>query len=126
MKYLCLLYYDTAVFAALAPEAAARIGPMCEPYDLDLKTTGRVAVTGSLAMPDAWTTIVPTVEGPRARPGPHGPQPAQAGAFLIVDAETTEQAVEIASRHACANVGEELGFAVEVRPCETYVVTPVD
>jgi hypothetical protein len=31
-----------------------------------------------------------------------------------------EEAKQVASKHPAANFGEELGFAVEVRPCETY------
>ena len=42
------------------------------------------------------------------------------GAFFLVDASSTEEAQVIASKHAAANYGEHIGFAVEVRPCELF------
>jgi hypothetical protein len=75
MKFLCLCYYDTAAFARMSPEDAAKIEPACKPHDARLKATGKVPVIGSLAFPEKWSSFVPR---------------------------------------------EELGFAVEVRPCELY------
>lgn len=46
--------------------------------------------------------------------------PHQAGAFFIINAATEEEALRVASKHAAANYGENLGFAVEVRACDSY------
>lgn len=121
MKYLCLLYYDTEAFARMSEEEAAALGPACAPHDAALDATGRVRVTGSLAMPETWTHFVPRDGKPELRPGPYLAIPHQVGAFLIVEAESDEEARRVASKHAAANVGEALGFAVEVRRCDTYV-----
>jgi hypothetical protein len=120
MKYLCLCYYDTAVFASLSPSELEAIGPSCRPHDAALKATGKMIVQGSLAMPEAWTTIVPRGGRPDVRPGQYTTDSAQAGAFFIVDAATSEEAIAVAAKHAAANVGDQLGFAIEVRPCEMY------
>jgi hypothetical protein len=120
MKFLCLCYYDTAAFARMTPEEAAKIEPACKPHDARLKATGKVTLIGSLSFPDKWSTFVPKNGKPEHRSGPHTDDSRQAGAFFIVEAKDMEEARQVASRHPAANFGEELGFAVELRPCEIY------
>jgi hypothetical protein len=58
-------------------------------------------------------------------PGPYSPDNQRAGAFFIVEAKDADEARAVAEKHPAANLGEALGFAVEVRPCalfETYEV----
>ena len=117
MKFLCLCYYDTDAFAKLTAEEAAKIAPACKPHDEKLMATGKVAIVGSLAFPDQWAFFVP---GRGEQAGPYAKTSKQAGAFLIVEAKDMEEAKKVASLHPAANFGEHLGFAVEVRPCETY------
>ena len=120
MKYLVLCYYDVEAFERLTAADGARIGEACKPHDAALSATGKVLATGSLTLPAQWTTIVPEGGGPAARPGPYLEGRHQAGAFLIVEADSDAEARRIASLHAAANVGADLGFAVEVRGCEMY------
>ncbi|HVK56729.1 MAG TPA: YciI family protein [Burkholderiales bacterium] len=120
MKYLCLCYYDTDAFADLDPIEAQAIGPACRPHDAALKATGKLIVQGSLCLPDAWMHFVPNNGKPTLTHGPYRKGGSQAGAFFIIEAETIEEAQQVASKHAAANYGEHLGFAVEVRACEMY------
>jgi hypothetical protein len=120
MKFLCLCYYDTAAFARLSAEEAAKIEPACKPHDARLKATGKVKVVGSLAWPEQWSSFVPKNGKPEHRAGAYTDGTRQAGAFFIVEAKDIEEAKAVASKHPAANFGEELGFAVEVRPCELY------
>ena len=120
MKFLCLCYYDTDAFAKLDPAELAKIPAACKPHDERLKATGRVAVIGSLAFPEKWSTFVPKNGRPVHSAGPYTAATKQAGAFFIVEARDMEEAKEVAAKHPAANFGENLGFAVEVRPCELY------
>ena len=120
MKFLCLCYYDTAAFARISAEEAAKIGPACKPHDARLKATGKVAAIGSLSDPEKWSTFVPKDGKPVHSGGPYSESTRQAGAFFIVEAKDMEEARQVASKHPAANFGEQLGFAVEVRPCERY------
>jgi hypothetical protein len=120
MKYLCLCYYDADAFAKLSPEEVANIAPACKPHDANLKATGKVEVIGSLAMPDQWTTFVPRNGKPQAASGAYLKDPNMAGAFFIIEAKDAEEARQVAAKHPAANFGENLGFAVEVRPCASY------
>ena len=120
MKYLCLCYYDIDTAANLAPEEAAKIGPACQPHDEILKATGKLLVHASLAAPETWSYFVPKNGKPQHVQGRYLATPHQAGAFFIIDAATEEEALRVASKHAAANYGENLGFAVEVRACDSY------
>jgi hypothetical protein len=120
MKYLCLCYYDTAKLAALSPEQLAEIGPNCKPHDEVLKATGKVVVHASLVSPEQWKTIRPVNGAPIVSPGPLSEATQTAGAFFIVDANSVDEAVEVASKHAAANYGDHVGMAVEVRECASY------
>ena len=120
MKYLCLCYYDTDAFSKLSPSDAQAIGPACKPHDAALKATGKLIVQGSLSLPESWSHIIPKNGKPVLSRGPYTKSSRQSGAFFIVEAQTPEEAQQVASKHAAANFGEHLGFAVEVRACEMY------
>lgn len=64
--------------------------------------------------------LVPDRGTPRLRADPWLDARDQAGAFFLIEAESDEEARQVASKHAAANYGEELGFAVEVRACESF------
>ena len=120
MKYLCLCYYDTEKFAVLTNDEKAAVGAACHPYDLTLSATGKVLFVGSLAEPEAWRAIVPSGGKPVVSVGPISSAPSQAGAFIILEADSIEEATAVDSKHPAANYGEHLGFAVDVRPCESF------
>ena len=120
MKYLCLCYYDTDKFTKLSQEELAQIGPECKPHDAVLLATGKVVASGSLALPQEFRTIRPIDRKPSVSVGPFSAVPEQVGAFFIVDAQDIDEAIEVASKHAAANYGEHIGFAVEVRPCDSF------
>jgi len=119
-KYLCLCYYDAEKEAQLSQEELEAIGPACKPHDAALRATGKVVVQGSLAPYQEWKTIRPVNGTPVVSDGPLLNIPQLAGAFLIVDADTIDEATAVASKHAAANYGEHIGMAVEVRQCESF------
>jgi len=120
MKYLCLCYYDAEKEAQLSQEELEAIGPACKPHDAALRATGKVVVQGSLAPYHEWKTIRPVSGTPVVSDGPLLNIPQLAGAFLIVDSDTIDEATAVASKHAAANYGEHIGMAVEVRKCESF------
>lgn len=120
MKYLCLCYYDAAAFAKLDRKEVEQLGSACRPHDEKLKATGKVLMVGSLADPKDWCHFIPAQGKPTTHEGPYLKGNRQAGAFFIIDAATEDEAKAVASKHAAANFGEHLGFAVELRACEVY------
>ncbi len=117
MKYLCLLYYDTAKFAALSPAELEAIGPNCQPHDAALRATGKVLMQESLSLPAEWKVARPENGKSVISDGPYIDTTQRPGAFLIVEAADMDEAVQVASKHPAANYGEHLGWAVEVCEC---------
>ncbi|KAF0190700.1 MAG: hypothetical protein FD165_2488 [Gammaproteobacteria bacterium] len=115
MKYLCLCYYDTDAFAGLTDNEQQAVGEACQPHDAALKATGKLFAHGSMSLPESWVYFVPKDGKPVLSKGPYLSGNRQAGAFLLIEAASDEEAQRVASRHAAANFGEHLGFAVEVR-----------
>lgn len=120
MKYLCLCYYDVDALNSLTPSRQAEIGPACRPHDEQLRASEQLLVQGSLFMPDTWAHFIPKDGVPQQYGGPYLESKDQAGAFFLVEADSDDEARDVASRHAAANYGEHIGFAVEVRACESF------
>lgn len=120
MKYLCMLYYDIEKFAALSQSQMEALGPLCEPYDKQLRATGKVVAIGVLGDPNDWMSIRPRSGKSVVSKGKYMSSSEQAGAFMIIEADSMEEAVKIASIHPAANIGEDIGWGVEVRACESF------
>jgi hypothetical protein len=46
------------------------------------------------------------------------PSEFQLGSVFIVEADSMEEAIEVASLHPAARLGEEYGFGIEIRPLQ--------
>ena len=123
MKYLGLGYYAPEQFDRLSPAEQAAVGATCKPYDEKLYATGKVFAVASLGGPRV-ATIRPRNGRSHVTDGPFAEAKEIVGSFFIVEADDFDEAVRLASMHPAAIVGEELGFAVEVRPIDYYVETP--
>lgn len=121
MKYLCLCHYDRAKFAACRPEDFQAVGAICAPRDKELQATGQVEAIGSFVEESGYATIRARDDGQwsvERSPYASGPEPW--GAFFIVEADSLEQAVDIASLHPGAHLGDYFGGGIEVRPCNFF------
>jgi hypothetical protein len=115
MKYLCLCYYDQAKFDALSENDLEALGRACRPYDEALRNSGRLILVGSLALPQSSRTLRPRSGGPSVTEGPYLATSEPVGAFFIIEARDMDEAVEVASKHPGAHVGQYLGGGIEVR-----------
>jgi len=120
MKYLCLAWYDEQAFEALPkPELEAIVG-RCPPYDRALRDSGQLAVQSSLGPPRSGVAIRPRNGKPTVTDGPFTETKEQVGGFFILEARDLNEAIRIASKHPAANLGERVGWGIEVRPIEVY------
>ena len=120
MKYLCLAYYDERAFEALSkPEFDAIVG-RCPAHDAALRGSGRLVVQASLGSPRASTVLRPRNGKPVVADGPFVETKEQVGGFFIIEAADLDEAIRVASKHPAANIGERVGWAVEIRPIEGY------
>jgi hypothetical protein len=119
MKYLCLCYYDAERFAAISEADLKEVGEICAPLDKKLKESGHLVAVGSLAMPEVSRILRGDNTGIVESEGPYVKTNEPVGAFFIVDAESFEQAVDIAKLHPGTHVGHKFGGGIEVRPIES-------
>lgn len=120
MKYLCLAYYNEAAFESLTPAELEALGKECQPHDEALRQSGKLGTVASLRH-----RAVVTVRSRSGRisvtDGPFVESKEQVGSFFLIEARDLEEAVQVASLHPAARLGEQLGWGLEVRPVETFV-----
>ena len=120
MKYLCLAYYNEKVFEALSKAEVDAIVGKCPPYDDALRNSGHLIVQASLESPRATVTVRPRNGKPSVTDGPFVETKEQVGGFFIIEARDLNEAIRVASKHPAANIGEQAGWGIEVRPIEMY------
>jgi hypothetical protein len=120
MKYLCLAYYDERTFEALSKAELDALVSKCPAYDGALRQSGRLVVQASLGSPRASTVLRPKDGKPLITDGPFIETKEQVGGFFIIEAEDLDEAIRVASKHPAANIGGEVGWAVEIRPIEGF------
>ena len=118
MKYLCLCHYDMARFSKLGPTDFEEMGRVCEPHDRALKASGKVRLIGSLGTPDQFKTLRADAREVTLSNGPYAETPEPFGAFFIVEADSINEAVEIARLHPGTHLGHVMKGGIEVRPIE--------
>jgi hypothetical protein len=120
MKYLCLAYYDEQAFEALPKPEFDAIVSQCPQYDAALRASGHLVVQASLGPPRATTTVRPRNGKPSVTDGPYIETKEQVGGFFIIEAADLDEAIRVASKHPAANLGEQVGWGIEIRPIEHY------
>ncbi len=120
MKYLCLAYYDEQAFDRLSKTEVDALVGKCPPYDEALRRSGHLVVQASLGPLRATSTVRPRNGKPSVTDGPFIETKEQVGGFFIIEARDLNEALRVASKHPAANLGEQVGWAIEVRPIEAY------
>jgi hypothetical protein len=119
MKYLCLGYYDAEKFDTLSGAEQEAIASECQPHDEALRKSGHLVAVASLQHRTA-ATLRPRNGKTSVFDGPFAEAKQVVGAFFIVEAKDLNEAIRVASMHPAAKCGENLGFAIEVRPIEMF------
>jgi len=114
MKYLCLLYGNQEKVSKLSKEDFAALVERCKRHDAELHRTGAVQLVESLE----WdvTTVRPKNGQPTIVDGPFVETRDVVGSFMLIEARDLNEAIRIASLHPAANMGEDLGWGIEIRP----------
>jgi hypothetical protein len=102
-----------------APESVksdimTRCFAQCRPF----RATGKVVAEESLEHAARAKSIRPRDGKPFVTDGPFIETKEQLGSFFVVEADSIDEAIEIASLHPAARFGEEFGFGIEVRPIQ--------
>jgi len=120
MKYLGLAYFTPEKFAAMAPDEVSALVSQCPALDEKMQATGRMLVSASLGDLDTWRTLLPRTGGTHVIDGPYAEAREVVGGLFIIEADSREEALRVASMHPAASLGEAAGWAVELIPIEYY------
>lgn len=121
MQYLGLAYFTPDKFAALPPDEVKAIVSQCPALDDAMRATGKVLVSASLGDLEHWRTLLPAGGKTRVVDGPYTESKEVVGGLFIIDADSHDEALRIASMHPAAQIGEAGGWAVELIPLEFYL-----
>ena len=109
MRYLLLICVDEDV--RLSPEDRARMGPDTQAWVTEMDGRG-IRLRGEPLMPVSDATTVRIRDGKLlVSDGPFAETKEQIGGLDVLECDSLEQAVEVASKHPVARIG-----TVELRP----------
>lgn len=121
MKYLGLAYFTPDQFTAMSSEDVKSLVSQCPALDEKMRATGKVLVSASLGEPNSWTTLRPHNRKTRVSDGPYTESKEVIGGLFIIEADSREEAIRLASMHPAATLGEQGGWAVELIPMDFYL-----
>ena len=121
MKYLGLAYFIPEKFAAMAPDDVKELVGQCPALDEKMRATGKVLIAASLGDLDKWKTLRPRTGETRITDGPYTESKEVVGGLFIIEADSPDEALRIASMHPAATLGEEGGWAVELIPLDFFL-----
>src|SRR5436309_3265427 len=110
MKYLCLGYLNVALFDSLSEAEKNETMSQCPAHCVTMRATGKVIAEAGLERTSTAKSIRPRNGRPSVTDGPFVEAKEQLGGFFIVEAADINEAVEIASKHPAALLGEQYGF----------------
>ena len=121
MKYLGLAYFTPEKFASMSPDDVEALVSQCPALDEKMRATGKVRVSASLGDLEGWRTLRPVNGKTQVSDGPYTESKEVVGGLFIIEADSHDEALRIASMHPAATVGEEGGWAVELIPMDFYL-----
>jgi hypothetical protein len=122
MKFLCLGYLNVKVFDSLSEAERTDAMRDCPIHCETMRATGKVIAEAGLANTGSARSIRPRNGRPCVTDGPFLETKEQLGGFFIVEAADVDEAVEVASKHPAALLGEQYGWGIEVRPIAEEVI----
>lgn len=121
MKYLGLAYFTPEKFAAMSPGDIEALESQCPALDEKMRATGKLLVSASLGDSSGWRTLRPRGGKTHVTDGPYAEAKEVVGGLFIIEADSLDEALRIASMHPAAQLGEEGGWAVELIPMDFYL-----
>lgn len=121
MKYLGLAYFAPEKFAAMAPAEVQALVSQCPALDEKMRATGKVLVSASLGDVEHWVSLRPRAGKAQISDGPFTESKEMVGGLFIIEADSREEAVQLASMHPAATLGEAGGWGVELIPMDFFL-----
>lgn len=110
MKYVCLVYGEEKHLHAMTPERQAKLDADSMAYDRSLDQQGKLIIAQALQSVKTSKTVRRRQGKRLITDGPFAETKEQLLGFVMIEADTLEQALEIAGKIPLAEIG-----TVEVR-----------
>jgi hypothetical protein len=110
MQYLCLVYHDESVFRRMSPVEIETMQRDSKAYDIELQGAGRLVMARPLKLPHTAKTVRVRAKKRHVMDGPFAETKEQLIGFLLIEADSMEEAVEMCEKIPLAKTG-----AIEVR-----------
>ncbi|ESW80325.1 MULTISPECIES: YciI family protein [unclassified Mesorhizobium] len=110
MKYVCLVYGEEKDLHAMTPERLAKLDADSMAYDRSLDQQGKLIIAQALQSVKTSKTVRRRQGKRLITDGPFAETKEQLLGFVMIEADTLEQALEIAGKIPLAEIG-----TVEVR-----------
>jgi hypothetical protein len=105
----------------MAPDDVKALVSQCPALDEKMRASGKVLVSASLGEMERWRTLRPHNGKTHVTDGPYTESKEVVGGLFIIEADSEEEALRIASMHPAATLGEQGGWAVELIPMDFYL-----
>lgn len=102
MRFVCLLHVDKTLIDAASPEELAQMDTQSEAFDASLMASGHYVTALALADPETAVLVRSRNGTISATDGPYAETKEHLGGLILIEAETLEEAVEIARRDPMA------------------------
>ncbi|ESY49641.1 MULTISPECIES: YciI family protein [unclassified Mesorhizobium] len=110
MKYVCLVYGEEKDLHAMTPERLAKLDADSMAYDRSLDQQGKLIIAQALQSVKTSKTVRRRQGKRLITDGPFAETKEQLLGFVMIEADTLEQALEIAGKIPLAEIG-----TIEVR-----------
>ncbi|OZS76701.1 hypothetical protein CF394_15330 [Tetzosporium hominis] len=120
MIFVCMGYFDKDKMHQLPSEEFETLMAACQPHMEALKMTGNVLVDAGL---DSEVTSLKRREGKvYVTDGLEAASSELIGSVFLIEADTLQQAIELAALHPTTQLdeAEKFGWRTEIRPVHTF------
>ena len=114
MKYVCLVYGEENIFHAMAPQELAELDASSIAHDRALEREGRLVIAQALQSVRTSKTVRRRGGKTLVTDGPFAETKEQLLGFVMIEADSLEEALDVAGAVPCAGIG-----SVEVRAVYT-------
>ena len=121
MNYMLLILEPTGQRQERTEEQGRDAYAQMVAFGNRLKARGQLVATESLASHRQAVRVSHAGGKAQVMDGPFAEAKEMVGGLFIIDADTREEAVKLASMHPAAQIGEEGGWAVELIPLDFYL-----
>jgi hypothetical protein len=111
MRYLCLVYFEPEALSALSRDEKTKLDQDSLAYDEELNRTGNYIVAEALDRTATARTVRVRRGKVSSTDGPFAETKEVLGGFILIEATSMDQAVDLAAGIPLAKLG-----SIEVRP----------